>query len=177
MAMFLMCGFFSGCATTSVLNVGAPAPDFTALATIGKTLTLSSLKGQWVVLYFYPKANTPGCTKEACSLRDGFRMLSDQGAVVIGVSLDNIRVQMLFKAKHSLPFDLISDSDRKIAAAYGVLAAGGLAAKRQTFIIDPKGNIARIFDNVDVDHHDTQVVDAIRKLKAEKADQPDRNRP
>jgi thioredoxin-dependent peroxiredoxin len=166
--MFMMCGFLFGCATVAALKVGVPAPDFTASATGDRTITLSSLRGQWVVLYFYPKAHTPGCTKESCSLRDGFQVLKEQGAVVLGVSLDKMDSQTSFKAKHALPFDLISDADKKIATAYGVLATGRLFTRRETFIIDPNGRIAHIFDKVNVDRHDAEVLDVIRALKAAK---------
>jgi len=155
-----------GCATRTVLQVGHPAPDFTAPATDNKTVTLSALRGQWVVLYFYPKANTPGCTKEACSLRDGYLKLQQQGVVILGASLDTIDAQKSFKEKHSLPFDLLSDADKKIARAYGVLAPGGLFTRRETFIIDPKGNLARVLDKVDVAKHDAEILGAVLALKA-----------
>ncbi|MDQ7040208.1 MAG: peroxiredoxin [Rhodothermus sp.] len=146
-------------------KVGEPAPDFEAKATGGKTIRLSDLRGQWVVLYFYPKAFTPGCTTEACTLRDAYEKIRALGAVILGVSLDNLETQERFKAKYNLPFDLISDQDKKIARAYDVLGMGGLYAKRVTFLIDPEGRIAHIFEKVDPARHDREVYETLKQLQ------------
>ncbi|MFN3265101.1 MAG: peroxiredoxin, partial [Aquificaceae bacterium] len=103
----------------------------------GKTVNLSDYRGKWVVLYFFPKAFTPGCTAESCSLRDGFDGLRSLDAVVIGVSTDDLETQRKFKEKYALPFELIADSDKRVVKAYDVSGMFGFA-KRRTFIIDPK---------------------------------------
>lgn len=141
-----------------------PAPAFQAMATNDKTISLSDLKGSWVVLYFYPKAFTPGCTKEACSLRDGYFGIQKLGAVILGVSFDKLARLKKFKDEYRLPFELLSDSDKKIAKAYDVVGMLGLYAKRKTFIIDPNGKIAYVFDAVDSAHHDAQVTEKLKEL-------------
>jgi len=155
-----MIPFFAGC-LTSASEISGMAPDFTASATGGKTVTLASLRGQWVILYFYPKADTPGCTKEACSLRDGFADITKAGAVILGVSLDGVDALEKFKEKYHLPFELLSDSDKKLSKAYGVLAPGGLFALRRTFIINPEGRIVHLFKEVDVAAHSAEVLAVI----------------
>lgn len=150
--------------TSSVPKIGQTAPAFQAMATTDQTITLADLKGSWVVLYFYPKAFTPGCTKEACSLRDGYFGIQKLGAVILGVSFDDVDTLKKFKAEYHLPFELLSDSDKKMAKAYDVMGLLGLYAKRKTFIIDPKGKIAFVFDTVDSAHHNAQVVDKLEKL-------------
>ncbi|MEW6365413.1 MAG: peroxiredoxin [Acidobacteriota bacterium] len=150
------------------LAVNDLAPDFNAPSTSGETIRLSGLKGSWVVLYFYPKAFTPGCTKESCSLRDGYAYVQKQGAKILGVSLDDIETQTRFKKEYALPFDLISDSKKEISKAYGTLGAMAAYSERKTFIISPDGKIAHIFDKVNVDDHDAEVVAMLEKLKAGK---------
>ncbi len=145
---------------------GSPAPAFRGEATDGAWVSLDRLKGSWAVLYFYPKAFTPGCTAEACALRDGFRELEAAGVKIYGVSLDGPDTLKKFKEKYSLPFDLISDRDKAISRAYGVLGVGGLYAERKTFIIDPRGNVAYVFDKVDTKHHDREVLDMVKQLQA-----------
>ncbi|MBN1269850.1 MAG: peroxiredoxin, partial [Kiritimatiellae bacterium] len=126
---------------------------------------LADLKGQWVVLYFYPKSFTPGCTKEACSLRDGYPGIQETGAVILGVSTDSLETQEKFKARYNLPFDLLADPHKVICRAYDALSLGGLMAKRTTFIINPDGRIAHIFEKVDADDHETQVRQALATLQ------------
>ena len=120
-------------------KVGEPAPNFRGLSTGGKTITLEEYKGRWVILYFYPKAFTRGCTIESCGLRDNYSELSKLNAVVIGVSFDGIEKQEEFKKAHELPFDLISDKDKSIAESYNSVGIAKLYAKRKTFLIDPEG--------------------------------------
>ncbi len=155
------------------LEVGSPAPEFSGTATGNETIRLSELRGQWVVLYFYPKADTPGCTAQSCSLRDGYTELQERGAKVIGVSLDSLDRQESFKESHNLPFPLIADTDKKIARAYDVLAPLALFTQRKTFIIDPDGNLAHIFDRVDVRSHDEEVLRELTRLQAEQSDLPE----
>lgn len=154
-----------GLGQDDIPKVGERAPDFEAQATGNKTIRLSDLRGHWVVLYFYPKSFTPGCTTEACTLRDAYGKIQSQGAVILGVSLDNIETQERFKKEYNLPFDLISDHDKKIAKAYGVLGVGGLYAKRVTFLIDPEGRVAHVFEKVDPARHDREVYETLKKLK------------
>ncbi len=146
------------------VEVGQPAPEFEAEGTGGK-VKLSDLKGKWVVLYFYPKSFTPGCTKQICSMRDGFADLEGLKAVVYGVSVDDLAKQKEFKEKHQAPFDLIADADKKLSAAFGTLAPMGLFASRRTFIISPEGKIAAVIDKPDVAAHAAQVKGEIERLQ------------
>ncbi|MGB9596136.1 MAG: peroxiredoxin [Candidatus Poribacteria bacterium] len=161
-------------------RIGKPAPDFEALATNGKTIKLSDLKGSWVVLYFYPKSFTPGCTAEACALRDSYDKITDLGVVlpsdegkkqelnvvILGVSTDSIETQNKFKTEYKLPFDLLSDKEKVISKAYNVLGLTGITAQRKTFIIDPEGKIVYIFDKVDAGKHDQEVMKALEELQS-----------
>lgn len=146
------------------LTVGDRAPDFTASATDGP-VSLAALKGKWVVLYFYPKAFTPGCTKESCAVRDGYAAIRKMNAVVYGISLDRLVTQRKFKEEYKLPFELISDESKQMATAYGVLGMGGLYARRVTFLLNPEGKIAAILENVDVARHDQEITAALTALK------------
>lgn len=140
------------------LAIGDKAPEFTAETDAG-TLSLKDLRGKKVVLYFYPKDNTSGCTREACDFRDSHAKLTKKGVVVLGVSPDSVKSHVGFKAKHELPFTLVSDPDKKIANAYGVWAEKNMYGKkvmgivRSTFVIDEKGKIAAIYPKVKVDGH------------------------
>lgn len=151
-------------ASKNQLQVGQAAPDFAAPSTGGGTAKLSDYQGKWLVLYFYPKAFTPGCTKEACSLRDGYEKLGKRGAVVLGVSRDDLETQKKFKAENNLPFELLSDTDKKIATVYDVLGFGGFY-QRRTVLIDPDGKIAHIFYGVSPAQHAEEVNDELRKLQ------------
>lgn len=146
--------------------VGEAAPDFKAPSTAGRELALADFTGQWLVLYFYPKSFTPGCTKEACSLRDGFADIQKAGAVILGASVDSLETQQKFKAEHRLPFDLLADRDGAVARAYDVLGLGGFMARRVTFLISPEGKLARVIEAVDTGDHDGQVAAALRELQA-----------
>lgn len=154
---------FSNSALTQ--SVGDMAPDFTAPATNGKTISLKELRGKWVVLYFYPKAFTPGCTKESCTLRDSHKEIAKEDAVILGVSLDDIETQIRFKKKYKMPFELLSDTGKKMARAYNVLALFGLFTKRVTFLISPEGKIAHVFDDVKAGSHDEQVLKKLKEFK------------
>ena len=143
------------------------APDFEVLDDRGNSFRLSSLKGKQVILYFYPKADTPGCTKEACSFRDSLSEFEKRNAVVIGVSPDEPIAQAKFKAKYELTFPLLADSDHKVAEAYGVWKEKSMYGKkymgveRTTFLIGADGRIARIFEKVKVDGHSDEVLAAL----------------
>ena len=151
----------------SALQVGDPAPEFEAASDDGSTVRLRDLRGKKIVLYFYPKDDTPGCTKEACAFRDGISQLKAKGAVVLGVSIDSVASHQRFKEKYRLNFPLLSDPDRKIVEAYGVWKKKSLYGRtflgieRTTFLIDDGGRIAKIFPRVKVDQHADEVLAAL----------------
>lgn len=147
------------------LTVGDAVPDFSVSTTDGSTLTPAALKGKWTVLYFYPKSFTPGCTAESCALRDGHKDLKKLQATIYGVSLDTMESQKKFKKEYRLPFELVSDHEKKMATAFGVLGMGGLYAQRVTFIVNPDGKIAAILDRVDTAGHDKQVAETLTGLQ------------
>jgi peroxiredoxin Q/BCP len=137
--------------------VGKPAPDFTATAQDGTPVHLAALKGKRVVIYFYPKDETPGCTKEACSFRDAWQDLSKTGAVLVGISADTSGSHKNFAAHYKLPFLLVSDPDGRIGSSYGVPFEGH--HKRQTVIVGADGNVLKVYRKVDVGVHARQVLD------------------
>jgi peroxiredoxin Q/BCP len=147
------------------VKVGDEAPDFEGPTISGSKLGLKDLVGKKdIVLYFYPKDDTPGCTREACSFRDNIQQIRNMGAEIVGVSLDSIQSHDRFTAKYNLPFPLISDKDKHIATAYGVLRETGTSTNRVTFIINKNGKIAKIFPKVDVGVHTAEVVAALKEL-------------
>lgn len=149
---------------------GDKAPDFTAPTDGGGTLTLGSLKGKNVVLYFYPKDDTPGCTREACGFRDNMTALAGAGTVVVGVSKDSVRRHDNFKAKYDLPFQLVADEDGAICEAYGVWVEKQnygrtyMGIERATFLIDRKGVIREVWRKVRVNGHVEAVSEAAAAL-------------
>jgi len=149
-----------------MVKEGEAAPDFEARDAEGNTVKLSDLRGQKVVLYFYPKDDTPGCTKEACSFRDSFSEFERRGIKVLGVSLDDERSHQKFTDKYKLPFTLLADTDHAVADRYGVYGEKQFAGKkymgveRKTFLIDERGRILRVFDKVNVEQHAGEVLDA-----------------
>ena len=148
------------------LKAGDKAPEFTGTDQDGKTVSLKGLLGKKVILYFYPKDNTPGCTSEACNLRDNYQILIDKGFKIIGVSADDEKSHKNFSEKYVLPFALISDKAKKIIMDYGVWGKKKLYGKeyeginRMTFIIDEAGKIAHIFTKVDTKNHTDQILKA-----------------
>jgi thioredoxin-dependent peroxiredoxin len=146
---------------------GSAAPDFALQDQDGKTHRLGDYAGRWLVLYFYPKDDTPGCTREACRFRDDIGVLGDLGAAVVGVSVDDARSHAGFARKYQLPFPLLSDPDGHTAAAYDSLLNLGLVkfARRHTFIIAPDGRIAARFDKVDPARHAQEVARTLRALQ------------
>jgi thioredoxin-dependent peroxiredoxin len=151
------------------LKTGDQAPDFSFTDASGATKKLSDYLGKKVILYFYPKDNTPGCTLEACSLRDGYDELRDQGYEVIGVSADSAKSHEGFKAKFNLPFALVSDTDKSVLNSYGVWGEKMFMGKkfmgiiRTTFVIDEKGNISRVIEKVNTKDHAKQILGEIEK--------------
>lgn len=149
-------------------QAGDQAPDFTAATDSGDDFTLSSLKGKNVVLYFYPKADTPGCTKEACSFRDESPKIAAANTVVVGVSPDTSKAQAKFKEKFGLPFTLVADAEHKVAEAYGVWVEKSMYGKkymgvdRTTFVLDTEGKVKKVFPKVKVDGHTEEVLAALQ---------------
>ena len=142
-----------------MLKIGEKAPDFTAVTDTGAEISLSSLRGKKVVLYFYPRDNTPGCTTEACDFRDRAEALAAKDAVVLGVSTDTVASHEKFKAKHALPFTLLADPDKELVSAYGVYqekkqyGRSFMGTVRTTFVIDEGGTITSVFEKVKVKDH------------------------
>ncbi len=151
-----------------MLEAGQPAPDFTLLDQNEKSVTLSQLKGKPVVVYFYPKDDTPGCTKEACGFRDLFAEYRKAGATILGISPDDTASHARFAKKFELPFSLLADVGAKVCGAYGVWKEKNMYGKksmgveRTTVVIDAKGLVKKVFAKVKVDGHVDQVLEAIK---------------
>lgn len=147
-----------------MLQVGDKAPDFTAPNQNGETISLKDLKGKKVILYFYPKDNTPGCTKQACSLRDGYSKLKKAGFEILGVSVDSVKSHKKFEEKFELPFTLISDETKEIVEKYAVwgkkkfMGREYMGTFRKTFVINEKGVIQQIIDKVEVSDAANQIL-------------------
>jgi thioredoxin-dependent peroxiredoxin len=154
------------------LKEGDKAPDFTAVTNTGEQLSLRDLKGKPVVLYFYPKDDTPGCTKQACGIRDSYEEFRKAGAVVLGVSPDPVKSHVKFINKFELPFTLLADEDKAIANAYGVWGEKSFMGRkymgnhRVTFLIDATGRIARIWPAVKPETHADEVLAALSELRS-----------
>lgn len=155
-----------------MLEVGEQAPEFTAEASNGKTLSLEDFRGKWVVLYFYPKDDTPGCTREACSFRDHFKRIESLGAMVLGCSPDDLKAHDKFITKYNLPFILLSDPDHKIAKAYDVWKSKNMYGKkvmgieRTTFMIAPDGTLYKAWPKVKVEAHVDEILDELKLVHA-----------
>jgi peroxiredoxin Q/BCP len=145
-----------------VVEEGKPAPDFELQSDTGGTVRLSELRGKPVVLYFYPKDDTPGCTRQACGMRDVYGDFERAGAVVLGVSADTQTSHERFKAKYSLPFTLLADPEHRLGEPYGVAREGKSSYERSTFVIDADGNVAKIMRRVNPDRHADEVLAALR---------------
>lgn len=145
-----------------------PAPSFTLSNEAGQERSLAEYKGKWFVLYFYPKDDTPGCTTEACSLRDARDDIAALGAEVVGISADDASAHEKFKAKHSLNFTLLSDPDKKVIEAYGAWGKkmfGKEGILRKTFIINPEGTVVKVYGRVTPQGHGEQIVAELRSLQ------------
>lgn len=154
-------------AQAQTLQVGEMAPDFSLKNQHDQTVTLSQFKGHWIVLYFYPKDETPGCTTEACSFRDNINKLIAQKATILGVSVDSVSSHKEFQTKHKLPFDLLADKEGLVAKQYDSLLDLIVMkfAKRHTFIINPEGRIAKIYTDVDPKEHVQIVLTDLKALQ------------
>jgi len=150
------------------LQEGQAAPDFELKDQDGKAVRLSDFKGRNVILYFYPKDDTPGCTKEACSFRDHFSVLQKQGVVLLGVSLDDSESHQKFIKKYNLTFPLLCDEDAKVSRLYGVYKKKNMYARlfwgieRSTFLIGPDGKLKKIYRKVKVDGHTEELLEALK---------------
>ena len=153
------------------MDINDKAPEFTLPDQNGEQVSLKDFRGKWVVLYFYPRADTPGCTIEACSFRDSFKRVEKIGAVVLGVSPDTAKDQKKFADKFDLPFTLVEDDDKKICNAYGVIQEKNMYGKkvmgvaRTTFIIGPDGKIKHIFEKVKPEGHAEQVLEWLKEAQ------------
>ena len=154
------------------VDVGKAAPSFSLEASNGKKVKLADFAGKWVVLYFYPKDDTPSCTREACSFRDNHKRLEALGAVVLGVSGDDLKSHDKFVHKYDLPFLLLSDPDHAVADKYGVWKEKNMYGRkvmgieRSTFLIDPKGWVVRAWRKVKVEGHVDEILDEVRAANA-----------
>jgi len=154
----------------SVPQVGNKAPDFDLPASSGGHIALKDLKGKNVVLYFYPKDDTPGCTVEACGLRDSYLNIEKLNTVILGVSPDSVDSHGKFIKKFNLPFTLLADVDKKVCMAYGVWVEKSMYGKkymgvaRTTFIIDGAGTIAKVFEKVKPEGHEQEIIEALKSL-------------
>jgi peroxiredoxin Q/BCP len=149
------------------LTQGTPAPDFTVETDRGETVSLKDFKGKHVVLYFYPKDDTPGCTVEACNFRDNMGRIETAGAVVLGISLDDVESHQKFRDKLELPFPLLADTDHKVADAYGVygkkefMGREYMGIDRATFLIGPDGKLEKVWPKVNPQGHADEVLEAL----------------
>jgi peroxiredoxin Q/BCP len=170
-AFFLALLTLFNVAQADVLSINAPAPNFELHDQNGDAHTLTDYQGKWLVLYFYPKDDTPGCTTEACAFRDEYKVITELNTQVIGVSVDDQESHASFAEKYNLPFPLLVDDEGKVAKAYGALAALGPIkfAKRHTIIIGPEGKVKKVYRSVNAGRHSQEVIADLKALRIEKA--------
>ncbi|MCX7628323.1 MAG: peroxiredoxin [Methylophilaceae bacterium] len=161
----LLCGWWANAPAAEPPQAGQPAPGFTLPDQTGKLHSLTDYRGSWLVLYFYPKDDTPGCIKEACSFRDDLHRIERLGAKVVGISLDDTESHAKFARKYHLPFPLLSDHDGKVADRYGALTHLGIVklAKRHTYLIGPDGKIVKVYLKVDPSRHSREIIDDLEQ--------------
>jgi peroxiredoxin Q/BCP len=157
----------AGSVQAATPEVGQMAPDFELPDQQGKVRRLADWRGKWLVLYFYPKDDTPGCTTEACNFRDDWLKLQALGAEVAGISVDTSSAHQAFAQKYKLPFPLLADDRAEVAARYGALSDWVLFkfAKRYTFVIEPQGRIAKVYRSVDTDRHSAEILADLQRLQ------------
>lgn len=167
LGLFAGLGLLSASAHADVPQAGAMAPEFSLPDQNGKLHQLKDYRGQWVVLYFYPKDDTPGCTQEACKFRDDLQALSSLGVQILGISVDDTLSHKKFAEKYNLPFPLLADEKATVAKSYGAITDLAVMkfAKRYTFLIDPQGKIAKTYLQVDTSRHSQEIIDDLKKLK------------
>jgi peroxiredoxin Q/BCP len=148
-------------------RVGEPAPAFELPDQDGRTRSLAEFRGKWVALYFYPKDDTPGCTRQACAFRDDRQQLAALGAEVVGVSVDDVESHLDFAKEYSLPFPLLADAGGAVAARYGSIRDLGLIkfARRNTFLIDPQGRVAKVYLSANPSGNAQEVLDDLKRLQ------------
>lgn len=171
MAALTAFALLSAGAQAAVPTIGSAAPNFRLQDQNGQWHTLDEYRGKWLALYFYPKDNTPGCTTQACEFRDNIFAFREAGAVIVGISVDDVASHKKFEEEHGLPFTLLADPTKETAKTYGVLKKmmGVLeAAQRDTFLIDPNGKIVKHYPSVDPKGHSTIVLNDIKALQAKK---------
>ena len=153
------------------LNVGDVAPDFTLPDQSGQEHSLSSYKGKWMLVYFYPKDDTPGCTKEACALRDNYPEFEKLDITVLGISIDSVKSHGKFSEKYSLPFTILADEEKKVVELYGVwglkkfMGREYMGTNRMSFLIDAEGKIAKVYEKVKPAEHAQQVLNDLAELR------------
>lgn len=153
------------------ITSGIPAPDFSLQDDSGKTVRLSDFRGKTVLLYFYPKDDTPGCTKEACNFRDDYSAYEEAGVTILGISPDDTKSHEKFKSKYKLPFTLLADSDHKVAGEYGVWGPKKFMGReyegvlRTTFLVGPDSQILKVFENVKPAEHSAEVLAELENLR------------
>jgi peroxiredoxin Q/BCP len=150
------------------LRAGEPAPDFALPDQEGRNRSLAEFRGKWLALYFYPRDDTPGCTRQACAFRDDWQKLAALGAEVVGVSVDDVESHLDFAKQYRLPFPLLADAGGTVAARYGSIRDLGLVkfARRNTFLIDPQGRIAKAYLSASVSKNSQEVLDDLRLLQS-----------
>lgn len=165
--LLLLTTLFAASAQAQVPTVGSAAPEFALPDQNGVTRRLTDWRGKWLVLYFYPQDDTPGCTTEACTFRDDLAQLTALGAQVVGVSVDDSASHKAFAEKYHLPFPLLADTKTEVAQKYGALSNWVVMkmAKRYTFLIDPAGKIAKSYLSVDASRHSTEIVADLKQLQ------------
>lgn len=166
-ALCLLLPLSAAVVQAAVPVAGQPAPDFVLQDQSGKPRRLADWHGKWLVLYFYPKNDTPGCTEEACTFRDDWEQLTGLGAEVVGISVDDSASHAAFTQKYKLPFPLLADTQGEVAQRYGAISDWKLFkfAKRYTFLIDPQGRIAKVYLSVNTSRHSAEVVADLKRLK------------
>jgi peroxiredoxin Q/BCP len=164
----------AGVAAAELPTTGQPAPDFELPDQHGKLRKLTEWRGKWVVLYFYPKDDTPGCTTEACTFRDDWQQLQALDAQVVGISVDSSDSHKTFAEKYHLPFPLLADTRAEVAARYGALSDWLVIklARRYTFLISPQGRIAKAYLSVDTSRHSTEILKDLRRLRQDQGKSP-----
>lgn len=166
--LLMLLSLLTGSARAEVPAAGSSAPAFSLRDQDGTLRSLSDWRGQWLVLYFYPKDDTPGCTEEACNFRDDWLQLSNLGAQVVGISVDATASHKAFAEKYHLPFPLLADDKGAVAARYGALSNWLVLklAKRYTFLIDPAGKIVKTYLSVDTSRHSAEIVADLKQFKS-----------
>jgi peroxiredoxin Q/BCP len=165
---FLLSGLGLGMALaqTSTPETGKPAPDFSLKDQNGVNHTLSDYRGQWVLVYFYPKDDTPGCTAEACTFRDRYKDFRESSIKVLGISTDDVKSHQKFAEKYNLPFSLLADTTGKVIRLYNVKQPVVNMAKRQSFLIDPQGFIKKIYEKVTPSDHPEEILKDLKRFQA-----------